>query len=188
MTQFKKDPASSLNRIFPTGCGDCGNELDLFDSIAQEQARLAGTKFLLYSLRRAMNHHPLYGEPSQDGKEWSFHGPFEMWGALEFMQGDEIMPEATERGGHSESDARITVARKEFEDACSPTPKIGDVVEFWTEEMSGFVEGELKGQWDVVKANPDGNVFGTAIFTQYIVSLKRRSKFVALRKTENTHT
>ena len=184
MTQFKKDSIQSLNRIFPGGCGDCGNELDLFDSVAQEQARLAGTRILFYSLRRAMNRHPLYKEPSQGGKEWSFHGPFEMWGSLEFMQGDDISPEASEYGGHKESDARLIIARKEFEDACSPTPKVGDVIEFWTTSGSAFEESELNSQWDVVRANKDGNIFGTEVFTQYSISLKRKTKFVAIRKTE----
>ena len=188
MVQFKKDPIQGLKRIFPSDCSDCGDERALWDSIAQEGARLSGTRILFYSLRRAMNRHPLYKEPSQGGKEWSFHGPFEMWAALQFAQADEIQPEATEYGQHTVSDAMIYVARKEFEDASAPEPKLGDIVEVWSKGVGGspFAEEELFAQWDVVQANPDGNIFSSEAFVQYVLRLKQRTKFVALRKTENT--
>lgn len=188
MVQFKKDPIQDLKRIFPSDCSDCGDERALWDSIAQEGARLSGTRILYYSLRRAMNRHPLYKEPSDKNKEWSFHGPFEMWAAFQFSQADEIVPEATEYGGQSVSDSMIYVARKEFEDASAPEPKVGDIVEVWSTGVgaTSFAEGELYGQWDVVQANPDGNIFSSEQFVQYVLRLKQRSKFVALRKTENT--
>jgi hypothetical protein len=187
MVQFKKEPIQGLKRIFPPDNSDCGSELALRDSIAQEGARLSGTRFLLHSLRRAKNRHPLYKEPSQGG-DWAFHGPFEMWGALAFSQGDEIQPEALTEGIQVMSDARLEVARKEFEDACSPFPKVGDVIEVWTLEGSPFSETGLNSQWDVVLANPDSNTFTSEEFVTWVITLKRRSKFLAIRKTANTRT
>jgi hypothetical protein len=185
MPQFKKDPASSLERIFPGDCPGCADELELHDLYAQETARLAGTRFLFFSLRRAKNRHPLYREPSAEGQGWSFTGPYEMWGSLEYVPSDQSSTNVTSEGTEKESDSVMWVARKEFEDACAPEPKNGDVIEFWTLDEGPFAESRLQSQWDVVKASRDGYIFNSEKFVQIRFELKRRAKFLAVRKTEN---
>jgi len=119
-----------------------------------------------------------------NGKEWSFEGPFEMPGTIEFLQYDNVTTEATEVGIRRESEAELTVARVEFEKIGSPYPKVGDVVEFWT--APPFKKADQQSQWDVVKAEEDGNIFSSETFVQYKIGLRRRSKFYAFRKTEHT--
>lgn len=160
--------------IFPD---DAVSELPLWDSIAQEPARLSGTNFRLWSVRRAKHRHPLYGEPSKGG-DWDFHGPWEMLGGFEFDQGQEIEPEAGSEGLQKTASAVLYVARKELEDRDAPKPKVGDVIDLWDREPFG---SEFQ-YWDVTKANPDGNIWSTEVYVQYRLELKRRSRFEPGRK------
>lgn len=180
-----QDDCGSKRRIFPGGdCEGCGDERQLWDSIAAEPARLAGTPIKVYVLRRAKNRDPLYKEPSVDGKEWSFEGPFEVMGTIEYTPTDDNESTATEAGIEQNSDAMMWVARVEFERVGAPYPKRGDVAEFWGAPPFGLEAA--KQQWDIIGAEPDGNVFSSEAFVQYKMKLKRRTKFYAFRKTEHT--
>lgn len=174
---------NNVTRLFPDA--DV-SERPLWDSIAAEPARLSGIDVKLWSLRRSKNRHPLYGEPSVGGDEWEFHGPYEMAGAVEFDEAQEVEPEATTQGLVSVSSAILFVARVEFENVGSPDPKIGDVIEFWGDDTSPFVR-KFK-YWDVTRANPDGHVMSMAEFVQYRIELKKRTKFEPGRKVEGQST
>jgi hypothetical protein len=169
----------NVRRLFPDA--DV-SERPLWDSIASEPARLSGARIKLWSLRRAMNRDPLYGEPSRGGAEWEFHGPWEMAGGLEFDEAQEIEPEATTEGLTETATATLHLARKELEDVGSPIPKIGDVIEFWGNENSDFARHYR--YWEVTKSNADGHIISVADFVQYRVELKQRTKFEPGRKVE----
>lgn len=173
------DGATGIGRVFPD---DAVSELQLWDSIAQEPAKLSGTPFRLWSVRRARNLHPLYREPSNAGFEWEFHGPWEMMGAFEFDQGNEIDPEVSAEGLQKTSTSVLYIARKELEDIDAPEPKIGDVIDLWDRMPFG---SEFQ-YWDVTKANPDGNVMTSEVFVQYRLEMKRRSRFEPGRKALGT--
>ncbi len=68
-TLYRDGGIDRLRRIFPDDA-EASVERPLWDSIAQEPARLSGASFRLYSLRRAKNLHPLYREPTAGGKDW----------------------------------------------------------------------------------------------------------------------
>jgi hypothetical protein len=176
-----KEGFSGLPRIFPTADGEV-DERTLWDSVAQEPARLAGTPVRFYSLRRAANRHPLYREPTADNAEWSYLGPFEVYAAIEFDQGSNITPEAQDSGTHRQSTATCKIARKEFEDASAPYPKEGDVIEFWAEQTHPFASPRMMGAWDVKKAVPDGQMFGAETYVQWQIELVRNERFLAQRK------
>lgn len=165
-----------IRRIFPDD-GQVTVERDLWDSVAMEPARLSGTKVRVYSIRRAKHHHPLYREPSKGG-DWSYQGPWEVWAALDFDQGNEVTPQVRAEGLSVESDAVLWIARREFEDAGAPPPKVGDVIDFWDERPWG----EDLRYWDMVKANRHGNIFNSEVFVMYRIELKRRTSFEAGRK------
>jgi hypothetical protein len=173
----------NVKRLFPDA--DV-SERPLWDSIAAEPARLSGIALKLWSLRRAANRHPLYGEPSAGGKEWSFNGPYEMAGALEFDEAQEIESEATTEGLAKTANAVLHIARKEFEDVGAPDPKIGDVIEFWGDERSSFVRHYK--YWEVTRANADGHIMSTPDFVQYRIELRLRTKFEPGRKVEGETT
>jgi len=181
---FCSDDCEPTRRIFPgSDCDDCGTEQALWDSVATEPARLAGEPVKLYQLRRAKNRDPVYGEPSHEGKDWSYNGPFELYAAIDYPQSDNVTVEASEQGARTESEAVIWISRKEFEDRSAPYPKKGDIIEFWSEVPFG--NSSQFSQWDVVKATRDGNVFTTSTFVQFKIEVKLRSKFVPFRKTEH---
>lgn len=167
--------ADSVGPVFPD---DSTTEQALWDSVAQEPARLSGVNLRLWSLRRADNRHPLYGEPSQGSREWSFHGPWEVWGSLEFDQGDAIDHEATSEGIQRIANATLYIARKELEDVEAPVPKVGDVIDFWDRAPWG---SEFQ-YWDVKRANPDGNIWTAPNFVQYRMELSHRTRFEPGRK------
>ncbi len=175
--------SSGNGRLFPSEYG-CTDERELFDSIASEPAQLSGTKVAFYSLRRAKNRDPLYREPSSDGREWSFHGPYEMMATVEFQQGEQISTEVTEYGAQKESDAVVWIARSEMESADAPDPKVGDVLRFWDLDESRFSETQDKAQWDITRANKDGNVWSTETVLMWRIELHRRTKFLAFRKVD----
>lgn len=187
-TLYTNGGMDRIRRIFPDDSSSTV-ERPLWDSIAQEPARLSGLQFHLYSLRRAKNHHSLYREPSAGSQEWSFQGPWSMWGSTEFSQGDDINLNSQSEGNVREAtNIVLWVARKEFEDASSPDPKLGDVIEFWDKKpFAGVLDGHFQF-WDVVLANPTGNIMSTETFVQWKISLKSRSAFDAKRKVEGKST
>lgn len=182
-TLYRDGGIDRIRRIFPDD-PQATIERPLFDSIAQEPARLSGTKARFYSLRRAKNHHPLYREPGAGSRDWEFQGPWEVWTSVEFDQSNDIDAEVGSEGLKRNAQATLWVARKELEDAGCPEPKIGDVVEFWDlKPFAGIVNFQY---WDVVLANPDGNIMSTEIFVQWKITLKVRGQFDPARKVENT--
>lgn len=182
-TLYRDGGLDRIRRIFP-GDDQASVERPLFDSIATEPARLSGTPIKVYSLRRAKNHHPLYREPSAGAKDWSYQGPWQMMGAVEFNQANDIDTTASTEGLKKTATAQLWISRKELEDAGCPDPKIGDVIEFW--DLKPWNRSGKFQFWDVIKANPDGNIQDTEVFVQWAITLEARTSFDPERKTENT--
>ncbi len=172
-----------IRRIFPDDA-DVSIERPLWDSIAQEPARLSGTKVRLYSVRRAKNHHPLYREPGAGSKDWEFHGPWEVWGTVEFDQATDIDADAGSEGKKSMATGILWVARKEFEDVQAPDPKIDDVIEFWDKKEWARAGGFQF--FDVNLATPAGNIMTSETFVQWKITLKARSSFDPERRVMAT--
>jgi hypothetical protein len=99
---------------------------------------------------------------------------------LDYDRAEEIQPTVRAEGIQTESDSIMWIARREFEDVGAPVPKVGDVIDFWDERPWGM---DLR-YWDVIKANPAGNIFNSEVFVQYKITLKRRTSFEAGRKVE----
>lgn len=179
-TLYTEGGVDNIRRIFPDD-PVASVERPLFDSIAQEPARLSGTPIRFYSLRRAKARHSLYGEPSQDGEEWNFSGPWEMYATIDYDQPGDNSQDAGSEGLQVQSDSTMEIARKEFEDSGSPFPKVGDVIEMWSEREFSAVQTRF---WDVVDADPAQNIFSSEVYLMWKVSLKRRTRFTPQRKTE----
>jgi hypothetical protein len=184
-TLYKGGGINRLRRIFPDD-DQSTVELPLLDSVAQEPSHLSGVRVLLYSLRRAKNMHPLYREPTQGG-DFDYAGPWELMGVLDFDQGTEVEPpDSTTEGTQIMTDARLQIARKEFEDKKAPDPKAGDVIEFWSgKEFEGkpFRIAKFK-YWDVNKANRAENIWSTETFLVWMLELKHKTRFDAARKVQ----
>lgn len=179
-TLYTEGGVDHIRRIFPDD-PVASVERPLFDSIAQEPARLAGTPVRFYSIRRAKARHALYGEPSQDGEEWNFNGPWEMFATIEYEQPGDNVRDAGSEGLQITGDATMEIARKEFEDVNCPFPKVGDVIEMWSEMEFAAVQTRF---WDVVDADPDGNIFSSEVYVMWKIKLKTRTRFTPDRKIE----
>lgn len=183
MAFFGKTQPGGVNRAFPPSeNGDEPSEMELFDSVAREPARLSGDKVKLWVLSVAENRHPLYGEPSEEGR-WGFNEDrvFEFPASLMYDRPDDISTEATERGKKKTREAMLYVARRELEEIGAPEPKAGDVVEFWG--YAPFGDDHRHSFWDVVGADPSGDIWTQPTYTMMRFKIRWREKFLAERKT-----
>lgn len=156
------------------------SELELFDCINQDMAELAGVEinFYGYDTNDCQNRQkvdPLYGEPT----EREIAGPFRVMAIVKYP---EYEPLAEEAGFGREWDAQVTISRAILDEKNAPYPSETDIIEMWrTPYHDAWSMG--KGMFfDVIKAKHDGHINGTATFTQFILTLKRRSQFGAERR------
>jgi hypothetical protein len=156
------------------------SELELFDCINQDMIELTGEEINYYphdaqspAARRTVD--PLYGERTE---------------AI-ITQANRIMalvkyPEyeaLTEESGFSrEWDATVTISRAMLDEKNLPYPSEADVIEMWrTPYHDRWSMG--KGMFfDVLKAKHDGHLNDSPTFTQFVLTLKRRSQFGAERR------
>ena len=159
--------------------GDVPAELEFMDSVAREHVRLSGTTVKLHVLSVAAHRHPLYGEPSDEGR-WEFNEVFKFPAAIMFDRPDDISSEATDQGKTKVKEAMLHVSRRELEEIGAPEPKSGDVVEFWG--YAPFGDTYKSSFWDVVGADPEGEHWTQPTYTMLRFKLRWRSKFLAERK------
>jgi len=162
---------------------DC--ELELFDCINQDLIELAGTEINFYanesggsprsSLEARRKVDPLYGEPT----ERTIKGPIRLMGFVEYP---EYSPMAEETGFGREWDAQVVISRASLDEKNAPYPSEMDIIELWrTPYHDAWSLG--KGMFfDVIKAKHDGHINDTPTFTQFRLTLKRRSQFGAERR------
>ncbi len=177
-------------------------EQELHDEIAEEYNRLGGTPIKMWSVRRAASFDPLWDEPSSqfgydplygeragspppaerhevpDRKEWGFQGPWEVWGVVEF---EEIEGQATgiEDSITTEKEAVAWIARTALDKVGAPYPKKGDVFEVrWTDAAGNIMF------FDVTSAKRGGALNDSQTYIQFMVALKKRSKFDPSRRID----
>jgi hypothetical protein len=157
-------------------------ELPIFDSWAQEHARISGTPIRLWSLDvSASTIDPLYGEPT----DLVFNGPFEMVGVVTFPDG---LAEAREKGLRTEFNASLWIARQEFEMVNCPRPGEGDIVAFWDipfyEGWSSATRDRPAGGYffDVHQVADDGHLFDGPAFVGYTLEIRRSTTYAPERK------
>jgi hypothetical protein len=188
-TLYKGGGVNRIRRIFPDD--DLVTvELPFWDAVAQESVRLSGTSVRLYQVRRAKNRHPLYQEPTSEGGDFEYAGPWEVDAGLEWNQETDINTDGSIEGQQQESDAILWIARKDLEDIGAPDPKQGDVVELWNIEDFDYKPfGRRKFRhWDVKKAAQSGNIFTSEVFVMWRLEMVHKTRFDAARRIEETTT
>lgn len=167
-------------RSFPTTPdGDTPLELELFDSVAREPARLSGDLFRIHVLRPAKHRHPLYKEPTEGGGP-AYEEPYEIPAALEYTRESATQTTATENGVAYSDDAYLWVARKELDLLGKSLPKVGDVIEFWC--YLPFGDTKSQSFWDVTGSISMGDLWSQATYTMVKLTIKRRTAFPASEK------
>jgi len=156
------------------------SELEIFDCINSDLNELAGVKVNYYGYNPFSEANialtdPLYGEPT----ERCFDGPFSVWAIVTYP---DYQPLAEESGFGREWDSIITISRSHLDDVSAPYPSEGDIIEMW---RTPFHDAWSMGEgmfFDVTKSLHDGHINDTPTFTQFKLSVKRRSQFGAERR------
>lgn len=156
------------------------SERELFDCINQDMIELTGEEINYYprdlqspQVRAKID--PLYGEltaavPTQANK------------ITALVKYPEYDPLSEETGFSREWDARVILSRAMLDEKNLPYPSENDVIEMWrTPYHDRWSMG--KGMFfDVLKAKHDGHINDSPTFTQFELTLKRRSQFGAERR------
>jgi len=156
------------------------SELELFDCINQDMIELTGEEVNYYasdasSIQNRSKVDPLYGEPT----ERVINGPNRIMAAVKYL---EYEPLTEESGFGREWDAKVILSRAHLDEKNLPYPSENDIIEMWrTPYHDRWSMG--KGMFfDVIKAKHDGHINMSPTFTQFELTLKRRSQFGAERR------
>jgi len=158
-----------------------GSEVDLFDCINQDMIDLTGEEINYYaydatSIRNRQKVDPLYGEPTERDFGGSPHR------VMALVKYPEYEPLTEEVGFGREWDATVTISRASLDEKNLPYPSEADIIEMWrTPYHDRWSMG--KGMFfDVIKAKHDGHINDSPTFTQFVLTIKRRSQFGAERR------
>jgi hypothetical protein len=157
---------------------DC--DASYFDKINAEVNELSGEEVNYYAMNAVAGKvDPLYGEHTERSPD----GPYKVWGSISWPQ---MSVNTTESGIGVDFDGMITVSRSHLDQRNIPYPSEGDIMEFWRTPYHD-VNSRGKGLFfDIIKAEGDGYVNDSPIFTQFKIYLKRRSQYGAERRIEQT--
>jgi hypothetical protein len=162
-----------------------GSELAVFDCINQDMIELTGEEINYYSydpssIQNRQKIDPLYGETtSRVFGNGAGTGAARIMALVKYPEYD---PMSEESGFSREWDAMVTISRSILDEKHLPYPSEADIIEMWrTPYHDAWSMG--KGMFfDVLKSKPDGYLNDSPSFTQFIVTLKRRSQFGAERR------
>ena len=160
------------------------SELEVFDCINQDLIELTGVEinYYAYNVQSAQNRtkvDPLYGEPTERHFGTTGTGAARIMALVKYP---EYVPLSEESGFSREWDAIVTLSRSMLDEKHLPYPSEADVIEMWRtpyHDMWSMGKGLF---FDVLKAKPDGYLNDTPTFTQFILTIKRRSQFGAERR------
>lgn len=149
-------------------------EQPFYDHVNTEVQNLVGANADYFVLKRKQTKRDgTYDEPFvQIDSLWEFDEPV---GIKCIIQEWSETKEATDRGMDSRLEARGWLSRKHADDL-DVDPKEGDVIVVWQQR-----EG-TGGAWDIIQVNEDGFIGNQPIPTQFVLDLRRRTKYVPERK------
>lgn len=169
-----------------------GSEVELFDCINQDLIELAGEEINYYAQGDPRSKKtrgkrrdgqgridPLYGEYTDASEP-----RFQAHRVMALIKYPEYTVLAEETGFGREWDAMVYISRAALDEKNLPYPSEADVVELWrTPYHDRWSMG--KGMFfDVLKAKHDGHINDSPTFTQFELTLKRRSQFGAERRID----
>lgn len=149
-------------------------ELPLWDSVNAEVQRLVGTAADYFRINKiGSTRDEVYDEPNlTEGQAWEFAEPVAITCILQ--EWAEIK-DAGDRGLEQHWEARCWLSRKMMDDA-EIDPQEGDVIVVWG-ERSG-----VGGGWDIIQVNEEGFLGDNPVPTQFVLDLRRRTKYLPERK------
>jgi hypothetical protein len=157
--------------------------LFLFDSVAQERNKIAGTEIDLYQMNAKKTvRDPLYDEVVTP--VWA--GPYRLKAWVEWP---ETMPEARTEGFRKTFPANMWVARVDVEKVGARPLSYGDIVHFWRtpffdEHSVTYEHGASKHGYyfNLTEVVEDGHLFDTPSFVGFRSVLARNTEFTPERR------
>ena len=156
------------------------SETRFFDSVNQDLVELTGVEINYYPYdatdpNNRLNVDPLYGESTKI----HVSEPFRIIAVVKYP---EFNPMFEESGFSREWDSQVTISRATLDQKHVPYPSEGDMVEMWRTPYHDRLSMGRGMYFDVLKAKHDGHINDTATFTQFVLTLKRRSQYGAERR------
>jgi len=159
----------------------------LFDCVASEVNRIAGTEVDLYLLNKGKSKRDaLYDEMLKE----SWDGPFRL---NIYVEWPAPLPEPRQEGFRESWTSSIWIARVDLDRVKARSPYYGDVLHFW--KMPYFdhasttydVGKNPKGYFfTITSVEDDGHLFDNAAFVGFKCSIARNSEFTPERRLTNT--
>lgn len=160
-------------------------ERELFDRVAQEQVKVAGTPVELYQFdRTAATRDPLYDEVILG----VFAGPYQLSG---WVQWPEVSTEVRAEGYRLAWPGELWLARADIEQLGARRPRDGDVVKFWDlpyfEESSVSYPGATGAGYyfNITTVVDDGHLHDSPDFVGFKCTLQRNTEFTPERRLNN---
>jgi len=179
---FKADPRDVRPYAGPLRMG--AKELPLFDSVAAELVRRAGTVIEYFGIDTdGSDYDPLYAEPTTR----RFKGPFRLEGWVGYSNST---PDTRQEGFVNSWATSAWIARTEFERVSFPfQPGEGDIIRMWKLpffDLAG-TDVPIPGggyYFNVVNVSEDGHLFDQAQFVGFTFSISRNTEFTPERRIE----
>jgi hypothetical protein len=155
---------------------DNGDHSLLWDLISSDHKKGAGTDVNYYSVNKiASTMDPLYGEYT----ERKIDGPWRLPAIARWVQRS---PMSAESGYTVEFDGTVTVSRISLEEKHASYPSENDIIEMW---RTPFHDVDSMGEglfFDVLKVAHKGFINDSPVFTDFVLTLKRRPQFSPERR------
>ena len=156
---------------------EIGKEKDLFDEWAREHIAISGPMITAWSIIRARNYDPVYGEHTDGYHVSEFDDPLQFRAAIEFVQAESSELTVGDEGEYTDFNAIAWVSKKELDINCASVPKKADVWRVWN---AMYAE---ETYFTVEDSEPTESVgIDVGISTVFKVELKAYGRFDAERK------
>lgn len=157
---------------------DDGESSFLWDCISSDHKSAAGTEVNFYSVNKQNSViDPLYGEYTKR----EIDGPWKIFAIARWVKRTPVSGEA---GYTVEFDGRCVISRIHLEDKHASYPSEGDILEMW---RTPYHDADSLGQglfFDVLNVDPKGFINDSPVFTDFVLTIKRRPQFAAERRVQ----
>lgn len=162
-------------------------ELFLFDCIASEVNKIAGTEVDIYLLNKGKSKRdPLYDEMVTE----AWDGPFRL---SVYVEWPDPLPEPRQEGFRKSWQSSVWIARVDLDRVKARAPYYGDILCFWkvpyfdhisnTYDVGKNPDGYF---FTIISVEDDGHLFDNAAFVGFKCGIARNSEFVPERRLTNT--
>lgn len=157
---------------------DNGDDSYIWDIVSSDHKTAGGDAVNYYSVNKAESViDPLYGEYVQR----KIDGPYKVMAIARWPRRS---PQGGEHGYTVEFDGMCAISRIELENQHAPYPSENDMLEMW---RTVFHDADSMGVglfFDVIKVDQKGFINDSPVFTDFVLTLKRRPQYAPERRIQ----